>query len=120
VPPSVPGSQHTPLPHPLVPAIDWTQYFSSFEGVLAALNADHAMAPKFLGIMLTGLQSLLRDQHYLSLQVDSGFYLFIYLFNGIYFNIDLKGDLNRSLAFTSPGYLLVFTGTQTEQTEHGT
>jgi hypothetical protein len=73
VPPSVPGSQHTPLPHPLVPAIDWAQYFDSFQGVLAALNADHAMVPQFLGIMLTGLQSLLQDQRYLSLQVDGGF-----------------------------------------------
>jgi len=31
------------------------------------------MAPQFLGIMLTGLQSLLLDQRYLSLQVDGGF-----------------------------------------------
>jgi hypothetical protein len=59
VPPSVLGSQHTPLPHPLVPAVDWAQYFDSFQGVLATLNTDHAMAPQFLGIMLTGLQSLL-------------------------------------------------------------
>jgi hypothetical protein len=60
----------TPTPSP---AIDWEAYFQSFETALAALKLDHAETPRFMGTMLTGLQSLLRDERVLSLQVDSGF-----------------------------------------------
>jgi hypothetical protein len=60
----------TPAPSP---AVDWEAYFRSFETALAALKLDHAETPRFLGTMLTGLQSLLRDERVLSLQVDGGF-----------------------------------------------
>jgi hypothetical protein len=53
--------------------VDWEAYFQSFETALAALKLDHAETPRFLGTMLTGLQSLLRDKKVLSLQVDGGF-----------------------------------------------
>jgi hypothetical protein len=65
-------SKTHPSPTP-APGVNWAQYFSSFEGVLSALDSSHAMAPKFLSILLTGLQSLLRDEKYLSLQADGGF-----------------------------------------------
>jgi hypothetical protein len=55
------------------PAVDWEAYFKSFETALAALKLDHAETPRFMGTMLTGLQSLLRDERVLSLQVDGGF-----------------------------------------------
>jgi hypothetical protein len=60
----------TPAPFP---AVDWEAYFRSFETALAALKLDHAETPRFLGTMLTGLQSLLRDERVLSIQVNSGF-----------------------------------------------
>jgi hypothetical protein len=54
-------------------SVDWEAYFRSFETALAALKIDHAETPRFLGTMLTGLQSLLRDKKVLSLKVDGGF-----------------------------------------------
>jgi hypothetical protein len=44
------------------PDVDWEAYFRSFETALAALKLDHAETPRFVGTMLTGLQSLLRDE----------------------------------------------------------
>jgi hypothetical protein len=58
---------------PTAPDINWDQYFTSFKGALATLKVDHACMPQFLGTMLIGLQSLLQDERYLSLQVDGGF-----------------------------------------------
>jgi hypothetical protein len=66
----VPETLPSPLPSP---AVGWEAYFRSFETALAALKLDHAETPRFLGTMLTGLQSLLRDKKVLSLQVDGGF-----------------------------------------------
>jgi hypothetical protein len=60
----------TPTPSP---AVDWEAYFRSFETALTALKLDHTETPRFMGTMLTGLQSLLRDERVLSLQVDGGF-----------------------------------------------
>jgi hypothetical protein len=64
------GVLATPAPSP---AVDWEAYFKSFETTLAVLKLDHAETPRFLGTMLTGLQSLLCNEKVLSLQVDSGF-----------------------------------------------
>jgi hypothetical protein len=73
-PPSEPSlfdrATATPAPSP---AVDWEAYFRSFETALAALKLDHAETPRFLGTMLTGLQSLLRDEKVLSLKVDGRF-----------------------------------------------
>jgi hypothetical protein len=68
--PRVPETVPSPTPSP---AVDWEAYFRSFETALAALKLDHAETPRFLGTMLTGLQSLLRDEKVLSIQVGGGF-----------------------------------------------
>jgi len=60
----------SPAPSQLV---DWEAYFCSFKTALVALKTDHEENPRFLGTMLTGLQSLLRDKKVLSLKVDGGF-----------------------------------------------
>jgi hypothetical protein len=70
---TVPSGIPRGTPFSSAPVIDWNQYFQTFEGALTTLKVDHSRTPQFLGTLLTGLQSLLWDERYLTLQVDSGF-----------------------------------------------
>lgn len=66
----------SPAPRPLrsrPPVHNWDVYFNNLESALSGLDINHSQTPRYLGTMLTGLQSLLRDSRYLSLQVDGGF-----------------------------------------------
>jgi hypothetical protein len=60
-------------PTPIVPVVNWDNYFNNLENALSALRIDHEHTPRYLGTMLTGLQTLLRDERVLSLNVDGGF-----------------------------------------------
>jgi len=60
-------------PAPIVPVVNWDNYFNNLENALSALRIDHEHTPRYLGTMLTGLQTLLRDERVLSLNVDGGF-----------------------------------------------
>jgi hypothetical protein len=60
-------------PAPIVPVVNWDNYFNNLENVLSALRIDHEHTPRYLGTMLTGLQTLLRNERVLSLNVDGGF-----------------------------------------------
>jgi hypothetical protein len=57
----------------VAPVVDWGNYFNNLENALSALRIDHEHTPRYLGTMLTGLQTLLRDECVLSLWIDSGF-----------------------------------------------
>jgi hypothetical protein len=62
-----------PASAPVVPVVDWGNYFNNLENALSALRIDHEHTPRYLGTMLTGLQTLLRDERVLSLRIDGGF-----------------------------------------------
>ncbi|KAF7770975.1 hypothetical protein Agabi119p4_6949 [Agaricus bisporus var. burnettii] len=51
----------------------WGVYFRNLENALATLDPTHHQSARYLGTMLTGLQKIVRDERYLSLQVDGGF-----------------------------------------------
>jgi hypothetical protein len=65
---------HPPSPPaPVAPVVNWDNYFNNLENALSALRIDHEHTPRYLGTMLTGLQTLLRDERVLSLRIDGGF-----------------------------------------------
>jgi hypothetical protein len=49
-------------PAPIVPVVNWDNYFNNLENTLSALRIDHEHTPRYLGTMLTGLQTLLRER----------------------------------------------------------
>ncbi|KAF7773591.1 hypothetical protein Agabi119p4_5758 [Agaricus bisporus var. burnettii] len=51
----------------------WGVYFRNLENALATLDPTHHQSARYLGTMLTGLQKIVRDERYLSLQVNGGF-----------------------------------------------
>ncbi|EKM74181.1 hypothetical protein AGABI1DRAFT_133537 [Agaricus bisporus var. burnettii JB137-S8] len=51
----------------------WGVYFRNLENALATLDPTHHQSARYLGTMLTGLQKIVHDERYLSLQVDGGF-----------------------------------------------
>ena len=51
----------------------WGVYFRNLENALATLDPTHHQSARYLGTMLTGLQKIVRDERYFSLQVDGGF-----------------------------------------------
>ncbi|EKM79059.1 hypothetical protein AGABI1DRAFT_106672 [Agaricus bisporus var. burnettii JB137-S8] len=51
----------------------WGVYFRNLENALATLDPTHHQSARYLITMLTGLQKIVHDERYLSLQVDGGF-----------------------------------------------
>jgi hypothetical protein len=60
-------------PAPVAPVVNWDNYFNNLENALSALRIDHEHTPRYLGTMVTGLQTLLHDKRVLSLRIDGGF-----------------------------------------------
>jgi hypothetical protein len=60
-------------PAPIVPVVNWDNYFNNLENALSALKIEHEHTLRYLGTMLTGLQTLLHDEHVLSLCINGGF-----------------------------------------------
>src|SRR5262249_16207074 len=60
-------------PSSLVPTVDWDKYFNNLENAISGLQATPSQTPRYLGVLLTALQSLLRDSSFLNLKTDGRF-----------------------------------------------